>query len=452
MSSLPRLVFKNLPLLLALSTPFLTLMLFPGRIFSIDFESFSIWAKCLTEFKDPPFGECAPQIINYPTIGLYSSAGAIKILQSYGLQGSALQRFFQVYLGAVDALSLLLMYLLLRGLRISHAAWATLIFALLPSTRVGANLWGQIDGVTQLFLSAAMLFGLRCLTAMHRYKATTALRYFSALSLAITCAVLTKQLAVFTLPALGALWLMCAARLRNVTSPTTLAARLTCLVAGFVAIDQLFPAPPGYYGSGLIYVFMRGSNHASTVQAMGTNLFALLPVPGHEPSTWAYPVFTLGGVTAKVIPLYFGQFVFFFAMAIFMFFGVVVVRRLRPLEPRSTFLAVLAMAAAANLFMNTALAGTHERYLYHYGFFLYPLLLALVHMRWVSWALYALCLTHLCAYGCFVFRVLIFNLTSPLTWYAQRAVALANIGSSLIMLLLVVRAARRGAENQHTRT
>ena len=448
MSRLGRYVVKNIPLLLALSTPFLTLMLFPGRIFSIDFETFSIWAKCLTEFKGPPFNECSPQIINYPTIGLYSSAGAIKMLQSYGLQGSDLQRFFQVYLGALDALSMLLMYLLLRGLRISHAGWATLIFALLPSTRVGANLWGQIDGVTQLSLSASMLFGLRCLTAIDRSKAATALRYFLALSLAITCAVLTKQLAVFTLPAVASLWLLCAARLRKLTSTTTLCACLTCVVAGFVVIDQLFPAPPGYYGSGLIYVFMRGSNHAGTVQAMGTNLFALLPIPGHEPSTWAYPIFTLGGATAKVIPLYFGQFVFFFAMAVFMYYGVIVLRRLCPLDPTGAVLAALAMAATVNLFMNTALAGTHERYLYHYGFFLYPLLLAFVHMRGVSWALSTLCITHLCVYGCFVFRILIFDLQSPVTWYAQRAVALGNIMCSLIILLLVRRAARRHAHEQ----
>jgi len=445
MSTFRRCAVRYLPLFLALSAPFITLFLFPGRIFAIDFESFGYWAKCLSRFQGPAYSDCSPQLINYPTVGLYASAGVIQLLQSLGLQGASVQFGFQLFLGAVDTLSVLLMYLLLRGLGISHAAWATLVFAVLPSTRMGGNLWGQIDDVTQLFLSAALLFGLRCLRAAHRATATKALRYFLALSFAIACSLLTKQLAVFSLPALGIMWIVCVSRLYRLIPPAALSGTIVAVAVVFIVVDQLFPTPPGYYGSGLLYVFMRGSDHASTVQAMGTSLFALLPIPGHEPSTWAYPIFTLGGVTAKVIPLYFGQFAFFTTVFVMTFFGALVVKRLRPLNPEQVLLMTLAVAAGANLFMNTFLAGTHERYLYHYGFFVYPLLLSLVRTSSFSKALFALCLMHLCIYGCFVFKVFIFDLESPLTKYAQQTVALANVVSSFVALWLVTQAARRRA-------
>ena len=445
MSTFRQCAVRYLPLFLALSAPFITLFLFPGRIFAIDFESFGYWAKCLSRFQGPAYSDCSPQLINYPTVGLYASAGVIRLLQSLGLLGASVQFGFQLFLGAVDTLSILLMYLLLRGLGISHAAWATFLFAVLPSTRVGGNLWGQIDDVTQLFLSAALLFGLRCLRAADRATATKALRYFLALSFAMACSVLTKQLAVFSLPALGIMWIVCVSRLYRLIPPAALSITIVAVAVVFIVVDQLFPTPPGYYGSGLLYVFMRGSDHASTVQAMGTSLFALLPIPGHEPSTWAYPIFTLGGVTAKVIPLYFGLFAFFTTVFVMTFFGALVVKRLRPLNPEEVLLMTLAVAAGANLFMNTFLAGTHERYLYHYGFFVYPLLLSLVRTSSFSKALFALCLMHLCIYGCFVFKVFIFDLESPLTKYAQQTVALANVVSSFVALWLVTQAARRRA-------
>jgi predicted permease len=146
-----------------------------------------------------------------------------------------------------------------------------------------------------------------------------------------------------------------------------------------------------------------------------------------------------------VIPLYFGQFAFFTAVFVMTFFGALVVKRLRPLNPEEVLLMTLAVGAGANLFMNTFLAGTHERYLYHYGFFVYPLLLSLVRTSSFCKALFALCLMHLCIYGCFVFKVFIFNLESPLTKYAQQTVALANVVSSFVALWLVTQAARRRA-------
>jgi hypothetical protein len=257
--------------------------------------------------------------------------------------------------------------------------------------------------------------------------------------------VLTKQLAVFSLPALGIMWLVCVCRLSRLVTPAALSVTIGAVTLVFIVFDQLFPTPPGYYGSGLLYVFMRGSNHASTVHAMGTSLFALLPIPGHAPSTWAYPIFTLGGVTAKVIPLYFGLSAFFTTVFVMTFFGALVVKRLCPLNPREVLLMTLAVAAVTNLFMNTFLAGTHERYLYHYGFFLYPLLLSLIRSSFFSNALLALCLMHLCVYGYFVFKVFIFDLESPVTKYAQQTVALANVVSSFVALWLVTKAARRRA-------
>lgn len=445
MSRFRRCVVHHLPLFLALSAPFIALFLFPGRIFAIDFESFGYWAKCLSRFVSPPYTECSPQIINYPTVGLYASGGVIELLKSWGLKAAAVQHSFQIYLGAVDAVSILAMYLLLRGLRISHAAWATLLFALLPSTRIGGSLWGQIDDVTQLFLSAAFLFGLRCLKAVHKRNASKALRYFFALSVATVCAILTKQLAIFSLPALCILWLVCAYRISELVTTAALGISIVSVATALVVVDQLFPTPPGYYGSGLLYVFLRGSNHVATVQAMGTNLFALLPIPGHQPSTSAYPIFTIGGITAKIIPLYFGYFAFFTAVAVAASRGIVAIKRLPSLSPEQVVVATLAVAATMNLFMNAFLTGVHDRYLYHYGFFVYPTLLALLRSRSLPTSLFALSVVHLFVYGCFVYQMLVFQLDAPLTKYAQRTVAVGNVVCSFVAMWLIGRAGRRRA-------
>jgi hypothetical protein len=68
--------------------------------------------------------------------------------------------------------------------------------------------------------------------------------------------------------------------------------------------------------------------------------------------------------------------------------------------------AALAMAAFVNLSMNVFLTGTHERYLYHYGFFVVPCLLWLRSKRKISGAVLAITLAHLCIYGLYVFSVI----------------------------------------------
>lgn len=423
---------RYLVLFAALLMPFGTLLLYP-RLISWDITSFRFWADCLSQLNNP-HAECYPERINYPTLGLYASGGVVQFLGALGLPRPEVSRVFQLYLGVIDALNLILMYLLLRGLKVPSAWWATLVFALLPSTRVGGSLWGQIDGVSQFFLSLGFLCGLRALMAVEREQLRKAQRYFAALSLSIACALLTKQLVVFSLPALGVMWLavgnkLCSqGRARQIISIGVLVAIIA------VALDQLFPTPPGYFGSGVLYVLKTGSTHADRILHNGTSIFALLPLKDMNPSKAAYPLFSMANLHVSILPFYFGLALFSLASLTIVSCGIASFRARINISSLNITIFCLIMGAALNLFMNTALTGTHERYLYHYGFFAYPFILLFARRFRFPRTLIVATIVHLSIYGAFVYHILMEYYEAPMTIFLQQATAYGNVLFSIFYL------------------
>ena len=428
---------------LALISPFLTLLLFKGKAYQVDVDYFLNWSRCLTAAVDSVYSACSPFAINYPTIGLWASAGAILAIESIGGAFPPPTTHFQYYLGGIDALNIVLMYLLLRGLRVRGAAWLTLLFAVLPSTRAGASLWGQIDNVGQLFLSLGFLCGLQGLKAAERSASGRTLLYLITLALCIGFATLTKQLLYFSIPSLAILWCTLAIRASRILSPAPILLSWLFAFATTLAIDQLSPTPPGFFGSSLYYVLTTGSDHAGLISLAGVNLYPLLHLPLMESSTVAYTVVRIGTLSVKIIPFYFGLTSFFVACGLSAWWLARIARKGQGASPIQVTVTLLALAAICNLFMNTFLSGTHERYLYHYGFFVFPVVCVFTQQRFMSPFMALLCLAHLTIYGCFVYSLIIGEQDFRWAVNARRCVAGMNIAISVYALWLLRRISSR---------
>lgn len=416
-------------------TPFLFFALFP-RAFPYDIDTFLQWTECLKTYTSQPIKPCLPDTINYPTVGLYTSAGALWVLERLGSPPQSIRFHFKLFLAAIDILNVIVMYLLLRSLRIRFAAPATLLFAVLPSTRVGASVWGQIDTVLQLFLSLAFLYGLRALQATERGDYNKALRYFTGLTMATILACFTKQLVVFSLPGIAALWGLLASKL--LPSPVHRRAIVVILTAIPLAyfIDRLFPTPPGYLGSGLLYILSTGSDHSSVLSASGSNLFSLLPVDEASSSKASYSLFTISGHEIAGTPFFLGIISAGLSLICGALIAVRVAASIHPPSARTSILCILGFTAFCNLTLNVFLTGIHERYLYHYGFFIYPVVLALLTTNRRYWILLFAVIAHLVTYGLFVlisFEIPLINSVAPVI---HRGTVFGNL--CLLLLFLTV--------------
>jgi hypothetical protein len=437
-------------LLLALVAPFITLILFKGQAFGIDVSIFQSWSRCLRAESIPYHEICSPFAINYPTIGLWASAGALWGLELLRGLVPTPTLYFQYYLAVVDSLNIALMYILLRGLQVSGAAWLTLLFSLLPSTRAGASLWGQIDSVSQFFLSLGFVCGLQGLKVCEEQKDGRSLLYLTLLGLCIGCATLTKQLAFFSLPSLTILWLILAVHASRTNSIRSIVLSAISACALMITLDQLSPTPPGYYGSSLFYILSTGSDHGGIVSAAGVNMYPLLHIPSGDSSKASYTVFSLGTIPIRVTPLYFGLTCFFGALALSAWWLGRLARRLREAPPTKITTTLLLFAALCNLFMNTLLSGTHERYLYHYGFFVFPVVVLLIQKRLLSPLLFLVCIGHLSLYGTFVYSLIIGAQSSTWAVTLRQLVAGLNICISLYALWALRRAGQVSARSAST--
>ena len=145
-----------LPILLAVAIPFVAVTTF--RNYSCDIDIFATWADCVWNGRAVN-GVCERFRINYPSVGIFFSAGVMQLLSWVGFEGPFQVRAqpFRLVAAAVDSINILLFVTMLRALRVRFAELWTLLFAVLPSSRVGGAMFGQIDGVSQLFLSLGFL-------------------------------------------------------------------------------------------------------------------------------------------------------------------------------------------------------------------------------------------------------------------------------------------------------
>jgi len=413
-----------------------------------DIGAFMNWADCLWRGGGSLYEGCA----NYPVVGVLASGGVVGIIQhAFHLTDQAtIATVFRYYLAFVDAVQFVLLSVLLRGMGAKRPHLLAFVVMALPSAWAGGSMWGQIDGVTQVFLLASLVVLGAGFRAIHDGRLTS-----SALCLAvgITCcmlALLTKQLAIFSMP-----WLLLAAGVGYVQLARRWrwrgigvgASALAAALAACVFLDRTFPVARQFGGSSLLYVwFGGGSDHDRVISASGFNLWMLLGRAMDSSSMIPFHIIRIGGVAIPLTPNQCGKVLFVMASMglLFLYAGAQGGRAwLRePARPfaqgeRARFLALLGFAAGLeNLIANVTLVGTHERYLYH-G---YPMLLLACLYLWqeprrlVDGRVLALLLASAGCYGGFVYSVI-----GDLPWFLfplRRHELMATLHIVLLVFLL----------------
>ena len=389
-------------LLAGMAVSICTVLLMPDMYHEHDWKDMLSWAETLDEGLRGIYSNC--ERCNYPIVGLLVSAGLIHVLDSAGSVDTSL--LFRLAIGLVDAANVLLLFLLLRGLGIRKSAlWAGII-GLLPSSWAGGALWGQIDSYSQFFLLLALLLIVRLNTAARKsQKGRRVPMYFALLGMTLTCLLLTKQLAVFSLLVLEAiavvnLYFVC----RSLPKALAYSGLFLGWQAALLLLSDLLVHIESPYVSHLAYLWLTRSKHMDKITGNGFNIWIFL---GWE--QWAssrepfYHTFTPRSTG-------FGLF----AAWMTTLSASLLVRLKRKYSKyrsrafdKETLANILFFLALTNLCFNVFLSGTHERYLYHF----YPLIVAATlglrrHSTLFPRSMLAVLLFGGISYGLFVFEIL----------------------------------------------
>ena len=357
----------------AVSLPFIIVWKIPVYHL-LDYRSFSFWAECWSKDSGKIYLNCGA---NYPFVGIVASAGALSTLKTlFEVDGyPQLIHHFQFYLAIFDALNFVLVWRIARALELKYALGIGLLIAALPSSWVGGALWDQIDDVSQFFLLASVLCFLTVTLSNSDKPRWHSVGCFLLGVFALVSFILTKQLAVFSLPAVVPLALV--AGLRLWTSGTkihgAIAAGSAVLsgVALFWFLDSRLEVPSIYHGSSYLFAWLGGSTkHAEAISGNGFNIWIFL---GRDVwSSSKQPFYCLRDTQFCLTSFHSGLMLYgVYLLALSTFYITLILKLLQRGglrdQTRTRFiLAVLILyIAQANLGFNVLLTGTHERYLYH---------------------------------------------------------------------------------------
>jgi hypothetical protein len=302
---------------------------------------------------------------NYPALGTAMSAGPVlllrKLIPSTKTDLNQLIYWIRLFLGVFDGVFLILLFALLKRIKIQNAlVWVALV-GLLPATWIGGGNWGQIDSYNQMWITAALL----CLvtSVQNTLEKKSSWKWLSAAFAIVLVLLFTKQLTVFTFPALllfglSALFL---SRRQNLISFGVVS---ISVLFSFLVIDHLFDLPKGYE-SHLAYIWLGGgSGHINKIAGNGFNIWMFL---GRD--MWSSSLVPFWGpLTPKFagIALF---LVYFFTLTFFHVkrtYGQVKMLDEKKGSTTAFFSDQLLYFALTQLAFNVFLTGTHERYLCHF--------------------------------------------------------------------------------------
>jgi len=347
-------------LVLGIAASAIAVVCLPELYHHTDQEFFSDWARHWDQdwrniYVNSP-------TCNYPIIGTLSSAGLLSLLGGESAGGNAYR--YRLLLSIVDGLNVVLLYVILRRLRIKNAAlWAGVI-GLLPSSWVGGALWGQIDGVTQCVLLITLLCLVLFTTRQTRPRPGAFVAYLVIVSVLLACLVLTKQLAVLSAVALGLFLLISIYAFAATWSRAFAYAFLAggCFLLCLFLPDVWLKVRPPYF-SHLEYVWRTGSGHMEKIAGNGFNIWVFLGRDMWSSSREPFLLFLTPKGTGLVL---FGLW----AALVSCSFLLYAERRLaecRPCVPdKQLLLHGVWYLALLNLTFNVYISGTHERHLYHF--------------------------------------------------------------------------------------
>jgi hypothetical protein len=372
------------------------------------------------EWSRPPFGDVYSTSANYPIMGILCSAGALRALAAlfHPVDNSAHIQLLRHFLAAFEVIQFLLLGSLARSMGMRRPWLAALVVRLVPSSWVGGAVWAQIDGVTQVFLLGSLAACARAWQSTRLNRFRPAIAWLSVACLSSFLSLLTKQLAVFSMPWLCLGLLICSAYVMQRWRWRGLVGVVVALVVALVVagvIDQILFVPDGFHGSSLLYAWGdRGNvNHEGKIAGNGFNLWVLLGRDMWSSSSVPFFTWDLGARTIAFRPLGTGHALFLAASALLLWLFVRAqpnwwgrIPRLADVDLGRLLTTLVFAVGLQNLALCVFLSGTHERYLYHGYFFLILAVLRLWDARRASGAtLFAVLAAGTC-YGGFVYAIM----------------------------------------------
>lgn len=362
--------YKNQIVFIAgLFFPAFVIFVYPTWFQPDDLDAFLRWSQDWAKAARGIYINC--MYCNYPFLGMMFSAGAVDSLGIRDFDG--MMGLFRYYLAFIDLLNVVVIYYLLKTLKVKDAPFWAGVVGLLPSSWIGTSYWGQIDNVGQLLI----LFFLLLAARLNEIPDSKPWRnYVLALTLGflLSCLLMTKQLVYFSVISLGS---MAVANIIHISRRWTGALlSLVVLVLSFITpillVDSLLEFDPQYL-SHLHYVLATGSSHGDTISSFGFNIWSVFTDDPFGSSREPMSVFGLSLIPYKVgIALFLLSVLLLSAAAIYFHVGEYKTGNRAFTSRHLCFW--LVHLALVNLGFNLLLTGTHERYLYHF----YPFAIAAV--------------------------------------------------------------------------
>lgn len=418
-----------------------------------DVEIFRFWANC---WGSKIYLNCTNpelQIPNYPVIGLTLSAGVIHAIQSrFDIPNTAtLDTIFRYYLALFDALNFILLIGLAQLMRFQFPIFLGLLLLAIPSTWVGGAAWGQIDNIALFFaLLSTFAFlkaGLVRIPAKKRQKVWRSGAWLLLGTFNLSLYILTKQLAVFSLPFFLILFLIAIWKLWKFFDYQGLIwgiISLILLALSFHYFDSLLDVPAQFFHSSYWYVWQVGSPHGDKISGNGFNLWMFLGRDMLSSSHVPFLAVKMGSWNDDISPNQAGIFLYSIFLAFLLFTGLRSIIKILKGKSDSTqndkvtifMMALLCLFhGLSHLGFNVLLSGTHERYLYlGYPFLLIAIAWFYINIQLFSWRLLLFCFLSASAYGGFVFSQM--GQLPDLFFPLRRHEFLASIHLFLLLVLL----------------
>ncbi|MGB0561869.1 MAG: hypothetical protein ACPGVO_08700 [Spirulinaceae cyanobacterium] len=285
--------------------PFLWVTIFK-RYHPADVGFFRDWSVCLHQSWRTIYLDCATRIPNYPTVGIFWSAGLLTLLrEGLGMSDPAIaDRWFRYILAVFESGNFLLLVWLFRLSQFRQPVAIALGITIIPSTWAGAAIWGQIDHVALFFLLVAIGTTLAFWRSLDDHQNSSAIPkihglYCLIIPLGATLYILTKQISLFSFPFLLALLLITISKLqvqRRRSGWMQLLILLVAFAISFRLLDSLMLVRSSYLGSSFISVWSEGTGHGNGITGNGTNLWLLLGESWRDAHA---PLFSIGVNTFK---------------------------------------------------------------------------------------------------------------------------------------------------------
>ncbi|MDJ0741854.1 MAG: hypothetical protein QNJ32_00680 [Xenococcaceae cyanobacterium MO_167.B27] len=438
-------------ILLGITLPFL-LVTNIDSYFRGDINVFHSWANC---WSHKIYVACQPKIPpNYPVAGLTLSAGLIHTITSIFdiTERNTSDMIFRYYLAFFDSLNFLLFIWLASLMRFRFPIIIGFILLIIPSTWVGGAIWGQIDGIALFFcLLSTICFFKSWLTNdidIESVKVWKSTMWLLLGNLSLSLYILTKQLAIFSLPFFFLLYMITVWKFwKNFHYRGLLWVFLTLFmfIFFFRYIDSLFEVPGQFHNSSYWFVWTGGgSEHGNKISGNGFNIWMFLGRDMWSSSRTPFFTLKLGNWKDDIAPYQAGIFLYSIFTAFLLFIcckciWTILNKKIEFGQRDKADVHLIALLCffhgLSHLGFNVLLTGTHERYLYlGYPFLLIAVTWFYTNKIAFSWQLTISCFFAAFAYGCFVF-----SMTGPLPkllFPLQRHEFLASIHVFLLIFLL----------------